>query len=65
MLAFAFIGSRETVREELSAFVEQNQIDEIMVTAHIYDQAARLKSYQIVSELLGAGKEKTAKLASA
>ncbi len=62
MLAYAFIGSRETVAEELSAFVEQTQVDEIMVTAHIYDQAARLKSYQIVSELV-ASAEATAPVA--
>ncbi len=60
MLAYAFIGSRESVHEDLSAFIAQTGLDEIMVTAHIYDQAARLKSYQIVSELMAAGMKKTA-----
>lgn len=65
MLAYSFIGSRETVREELSAFVEQTQVNEIMVTANVYDQAARLNSYQIISELVGAAKKELTVPASA
>jgi hypothetical protein len=30
-------------------FVERTQADELMVVSHIYDQSARLRSYDIVA----------------
>jgi luciferase family oxidoreductase group 1 len=51
MLRYAFIGSRETIRRELSAFVAATAADEIIVTAPIYDHAARLRSYEILAEV--------------
>jgi luciferase family oxidoreductase group 1 len=46
----AVIGGPETVRRGLAAFVEQTNADELMITSHIYDHAARLRSYEIVAE---------------
>ena len=34
----------------LDAFVARTGADELMVTANIYDQAARLRSFEIVAE---------------
>lgn len=53
MLRYAFVGSAETVRRELDAFVQQTGADEIMVAAAIYDHAARLRSYSILAEAVG------------
>jgi alkanesulfonate monooxygenase SsuD/methylene tetrahydromethanopterin reductase-like flavin-dependent oxidoreductase (luciferase family) len=50
-LRHAIVGGPETVRRGLEAFVGQTNADEIMVTAHIYDHAARLRSFEIVSEI--------------
>ena len=43
------VGSPETVRRWLNAFVKETQADEIMLTAQIYDRAARLRSFEIVA----------------
>lgn len=51
MMYYSFIGSKETIENELKTFVEETGVDEIMVVSHIYDHKARLKSYEIVSEL--------------
>jgi luciferase family oxidoreductase group 1 len=51
VLACSAIGSPETVRRELKAFVELCGADEIIVASMIYDHAARLRSYQIAAEV--------------
>ena len=50
-LAVSFIGSPETVQRGLAAFIESTQLDELMITAHIHDQPARLRSIEIVSKV--------------
>lgn len=52
MLAVSFIGGTEKISAQLQSFVAQTQVDEIMVTSHIYDHQARLKSYQIFADLI-------------
>ncbi|MEJ8803843.1 LLM class flavin-dependent oxidoreductase [Pontibacter sp. H249] len=51
MLRYTFVGSPKTVQEELQAFIDDTQVDEIMVAAHIYDHKARLKSYELLAEI--------------
>jgi luciferase family oxidoreductase group 1 len=50
MLAFTFIGNQDKITPELQQFVEHAKVDEIMVSAHMYDQQARLRSYEIAAE---------------
>ena len=52
--ACSAVGTPETVREEMKAFVERTGVDEVIVSAHIYDHDARLRSYEIAAEV-GAG----------
>ncbi len=52
MLLYSFIGSQETVKSELEKFIESTQVDEVMVTSHIYDHAARLHSYELLAGLV-------------
>jgi len=52
MLAVAFIGGPQTIQTQLQSFLAQTQIDEIMVTSHIYDHEARLHSYQLFAEAI-------------
>ncbi len=47
----SIIGSRETVRQKLEAYLKETKADEIMVNAMIYDQEKRLRSYEIIAEL--------------
>ncbi|KRD99942.1 hypothetical protein ASE63_10575 [Bosea sp. Root381] len=49
MLRYAFIGSPETLKRELGAFLAETRADEIMVTAPIFDHAARKRSYEILA----------------
>mgnify|MGYP001371903833 FL=1 len=49
-LSCAVVGAPETVRAGLAAFIERTGADELMVTAQIFDHAARLRSFEIVAE---------------
>ena len=51
MLARSFVGSPDTVRAGLQAFVAETQVDELMITSALFDQSARLRSYEIVRDL--------------
>ena len=51
MLSYTFVGSQETIKDKIQAFADETQIDEIMAASMIYDHDARVKSYQILSEL--------------
>ncbi|WP_207496382.1 LLM class flavin-dependent oxidoreductase [Aridibaculum aurantiacum] len=51
MMHYRFVGSRATVKEELEKFVAATGVDELMIAAHIYDQAARIKSMEIVADI--------------
>ncbi len=59
MLRYAFIGSPETLKRSLSAFIAATQADEIMATAPIFDHAARKRSFEILASIapeIGAAK---------
>jgi alkanesulfonate monooxygenase SsuD/methylene tetrahydromethanopterin reductase-like flavin-dependent oxidoreductase (luciferase family) len=48
-LSCSVVGSPETVKRGLEAFVAQTGADELMVTAQIFDHAARLRSFEITA----------------
>jgi luciferase family oxidoreductase group 1 len=49
MTSISMVGAADTVGSGLHAFVDRMRPDELIVVSHIYDHAARLRSYQIVS----------------
>jgi alkanesulfonate monooxygenase SsuD/methylene tetrahydromethanopterin reductase-like flavin-dependent oxidoreductase (luciferase family) len=53
-LSGSFIGSAATVEKGLQKFVAKTHINELMVTAHIFDFNAKLHSYELLSEVMGA-----------
>ncbi len=53
-LSQSIVGSRETVRRGLETFVAEHRPDEILVTAMVHDPAARLRSFEIVSDVFRA-----------
>lgn len=53
MLKYSIVGSPETVRRELEAFVESTKADELMLVTSLYDHPARIRSYEIVAEVFG------------
>ena len=52
-LSQAVVGSPQTVREGVDAFVARTGADELMITAQIYDHAARVRSFEILAEAHG------------
>jgi luciferase family oxidoreductase group 1 len=50
-LAVSFVGSADTIEGGLAAFIDSLQPDELMITAHIYDQAARLRSIELIAQV--------------
>jgi len=52
MLSLSFIGSPQTIKKDLQNFVEQTKIDEIMIISNIYDQQAKIHSYELFSEIM-------------
>jgi luciferase family oxidoreductase group 1 len=52
MLAYSFVGGPEKIKRDLQAFLDKTQINEVMVTSHIFDHQARLRSYRLLAETL-------------
>ena len=52
MLAYSFIGNKDTIKNTMQLFVEKTNVNEVMATSHIYDQEARLQSYSIFAEVM-------------
>jgi luciferase family oxidoreductase group 1 len=48
MMKYTFIGDRNKIASNLTSFQEYTQLDELMVTSHIYDPEARIRSYEIL-----------------
>jgi len=51
VLSACAIGSPETVRAALAAFVARTRPQELMITSQIFDHAARLHSYRITARV--------------
>jgi luciferase family oxidoreductase group 1 len=51
VLAVAQVGSAESVRKGLNAFIARHRPDELMVAGQIYDHAARKRSYELLTNL--------------
>jgi luciferase family oxidoreductase group 1 len=47
----SIVGSPETVRNGITAFLERTGVDELMVTGAIYDHAARVRSLELTAEV--------------
>jgi luciferase family oxidoreductase group 1 len=50
-LAYSAVGSAETVERELQAIIAEAQPDELMITGHFHDHAARLRSFEITAQV--------------
>lgn len=51
MMHYSFIGSQKTVSESLQSFLDKTEVDELMVSSHVFDPEAKLKSLELTSEL--------------
>lgn len=50
-LRYSFIGDPSEVKNQIFRFQEKFQVDEIMITSHIFDAQKRKDSYKIISEI--------------
>lgn len=51
VLECSAIGSPQTVRKSLEAFLARTNADELILAANIYDHSARLRSYEIAAQV--------------
>ena len=49
MLRYMFTGNQQTVAKQLNQFIQQTEVDEIMVVSNIYEHKARLRSYELLA----------------
>lgn len=52
MLSCTFIGSKATIKKKLTTFIDETGIDELMAATYIYDNEAKLKSFDILYDAL-------------
>lgn len=52
MISCTFAGDKEYISNEVSAFVDRYNIDELMTTNYIFDRQKRLESFRIIKEAL-------------
>src|SRR5690606_2745615 len=50
-LKYSFVGGPDKVEEELASFLAEHQPDELMITALVHDNRARLKTLELVAEI--------------
>ena len=50
-LSVSAVGSRDTVRAQIAAFIERTRPDELILTGGIHDPAARLRSFEIAAQV--------------
>ncbi len=49
MLQYTFIGSAANVQAGMQDFIEDTQVDELMIVSNIFNHAARLRSYELIA----------------
>lgn len=61
MMRYSFIGSTHSVASELQAFVDTTGVNEVMAASHIYDLAAKKKSFELLASLFATGNAEAAR----
>jgi len=51
VLSCTAVGSPQTVRAALAAFIQRTKADELMITSQMFDHSARLRSYEIAADI--------------
>lgn len=53
MLACSVVGGPDTVRRGLAALIERTRADELMIVSDMYDPQKRLRSFEIIKQVMG------------
>lgn len=51
-LQYAFVGSPDTLRDQIEALVERTGADELITTVRIFDEAACLRSIELLADVI-------------
>ncbi|TDF94461.1 LLM class flavin-dependent oxidoreductase [Paenibacillus piri] len=51
-LSYAVAGNKDTVRDKIKSILKETGADELIVTSQIYDHQARLRSYELLAEVV-------------
>jgi luciferase family oxidoreductase group 1 len=51
MTTYSFFGSTETLAKSFQSFVDKTEVDEIMISSHLYDLEARKRSLELLASL--------------
>jgi luciferase family oxidoreductase group 1 len=54
IIRYSVVGASASVRAGIDAFLALTRVDELMITAHVFDHAARLRSFELVAGVRGA-----------
>lgn len=52
MLKYSFVGTKETVKTQIEAFIKETQIDELIVVSAMYSINDRIKSTKLFAEIM-------------
>ncbi|HEY1007611.1 MAG TPA: LLM class flavin-dependent oxidoreductase [Sphingobacteriaceae bacterium] len=52
MLKYSFIGSKETVKKQVSSFLDKTRVDELIIVSPTYALGDRLKSIRLFAEVM-------------
>jgi alkanesulfonate monooxygenase SsuD/methylene tetrahydromethanopterin reductase-like flavin-dependent oxidoreductase (luciferase family) len=52
-LSMQVVGGPQRVREGLEELIASTGADEVMITTHVHDHAARVRSYELVAAAFG------------
>ena len=52
MLKYSFVGSKQTVKQQLQGFLAETQADELITASSMYALEDRLKSTRLFGELM-------------
>lgn len=55
MMQYSFVGSADTVKKDLQAFVQATGVNELMITSHLFDLEAKKKCYQLIAPFFKQG----------
>jgi luciferase family oxidoreductase group 1 len=52
MMACSFIGSASNIKRDIREFIDQTGADELMVSTYIFDHKQRIKSYELLIQVM-------------
>lgn len=52
MLKYSFVGRKEAVAKQIDKFLNETEVDELMVVSNLHGHSDRIKSYEILSEII-------------